>query len=154
MNGPSRRTQIATIALDYGFGWEAVGGFRRTFEEQGGRVVQSLWTPLSIHDFAPYLAQILPGSKLERAILGEGWGRSWGVLLAAEAPFAEVRRHLRRYLVVETEASQPLSFRFYDPRVLAPFLGLAIRYANAKDLRRLKHILESRDTPSGARHRA
>ncbi len=49
---------VATIALDYGFGWESVGGFRRTFEEQGGRITQSLWAPLSIHDFAPYLAQI------------------------------------------------------------------------------------------------
>ena len=76
-------------------------------------------------EVAPYLAQILPGSKLERAILGGGWGRSWGILLAAEAPLAAVRRHLRRYLVVETEASQALSFRFYDPRVLAPFLRSA-----------------------------
>ena len=49
---------VATIALDYAFGWEAVGGFSRTFEEQGGRITQRLWAPLSIHDFAPYLAQI------------------------------------------------------------------------------------------------
>jgi hypothetical protein len=54
------------------------------------------------------------------------------VLLASEAPFAEVRRHLRRYLVVETEEAQPLSFRFYDPRVLAPFL----RSATAAEARR------------------
>ena len=27
---------IATIALDYSFGWESVGGFQRTFEEAGG----------------------------------------------------------------------------------------------------------------------
>jgi Domain of unknown function (DUF4123) len=71
---------------------------------------------------APYLAQIVPGSKLERVIISEGWGQSWGVLLAAEVPFEEVRRHLRRYLVIETEDARPLSFRFYDPRVLAPFL--------------------------------
>ena len=49
---------IATIALDYAFGWESVGGFQRTFEGQGGRVVQKMWTPVSVHDFAPYLAQI------------------------------------------------------------------------------------------------
>ena len=49
---------IATIALDYSFGWESVGGFQRTFEEAGGRVTQQMWTPVSVHDFAPYLAQI------------------------------------------------------------------------------------------------
>jgi len=49
---------IATIALDYAFGWESVGGFQRTFEAEGGRVVQKMWTPVSVHDFAPYLAQI------------------------------------------------------------------------------------------------
>ena len=49
---------VATIALDYSFGWESVGGFRRTFEEAGGRITQQMWTPVSVHDFAPYLAQI------------------------------------------------------------------------------------------------
>jgi branched-chain amino acid transport system substrate-binding protein len=52
--------KVATIALDYAFGWESVGGFERTFEQQGGTIVQKLWTPLSVHDFAPYLAQISP----------------------------------------------------------------------------------------------
>jgi branched-chain amino acid transport system substrate-binding protein len=50
--------KVATIALDYAFGWESVGGFQRTFEEQGGTIVQKLWAPVSVHDFAPYLAQI------------------------------------------------------------------------------------------------
>jgi branched-chain amino acid transport system substrate-binding protein len=50
--------RVATIALDYAFGWESVGGFQRTFEARGGRIVQKLWTPVSVHDFAPYLAQI------------------------------------------------------------------------------------------------
>lgn len=49
---------IATIALDYSFGWESVGGFQRTFEAEGGRITQKMWTPVSVHDFAPYLAQI------------------------------------------------------------------------------------------------
>jgi branched-chain amino acid transport system substrate-binding protein len=50
--------KVATIALDYAFGWESVGGFQRSFEAQGGQVVQKIWTPVSVHDFAPYLAQI------------------------------------------------------------------------------------------------
>jgi branched-chain amino acid transport system substrate-binding protein len=50
--------RVATIALDYAFGWESVGGFQRTFEAAGGRVTQKIWAPVSVHDFAPYLAQI------------------------------------------------------------------------------------------------
>jgi branched-chain amino acid transport system substrate-binding protein len=49
---------VVTIALDYAFGWESVGGFERTFVAEGGRIRQKLWVPLSVHDFAPYLAQI------------------------------------------------------------------------------------------------
>ena len=30
--------KVATVGLDYAFGWETVGGFQRTFEEQGGQV--------------------------------------------------------------------------------------------------------------------
>jgi len=50
--------KVATIALDYAFGWESVGGFQRTFEAEGGQIAQKIWCPVSVHDFAPYLAQI------------------------------------------------------------------------------------------------
>jgi branched-chain amino acid transport system substrate-binding protein len=50
--------RVAVIALDYSFGWESVGGFQRTFEEAGGTVTQKIWTPVSVHDFAPYLVQV------------------------------------------------------------------------------------------------
>ena len=50
--------KVATIGMDYAFGWETVGGFQRSFEEAGGQVVQKIWTPLNTNDFAPFLAQI------------------------------------------------------------------------------------------------
>jgi len=50
--------KVVTIAMDYAFGWEQVGGFQRTFEEAGGQIVQKLWPPLGTTDFGPYLAQI------------------------------------------------------------------------------------------------
>ena len=50
--------RIVTIAIDYAFGWEQVGGFQTTFEEAGGQIVQKLWPPLGTTDFGPYLAQI------------------------------------------------------------------------------------------------
>src|SRR5205809_463456 len=53
-----KHKKIAVVAFDYAFGWESVGGFQRTFEEQGGQIVQKIWVPLSTTDFAPFLAQI------------------------------------------------------------------------------------------------
>src|SRR5262252_6460278 len=50
--------KIVTIAIDYAFGWEVVGGFQKTFEETGGQIVQKHWPPLGTTDFAPYLAQV------------------------------------------------------------------------------------------------
>ena len=50
--------KVVTIAIDYAFGWEQVGGFQKTFEEAGGQVIQKLWAPLGTTDFAPYLSQI------------------------------------------------------------------------------------------------
>jgi branched-chain amino acid transport system substrate-binding protein len=50
--------RVVTIGMDYAFGYETVGGFQRVFEEQGGQIVQKIWTPLNTNDFAPFLAQI------------------------------------------------------------------------------------------------
>ena len=50
--------RMATISMDYAFGWESNAGFQRVFEELGGKVVQRIWTPLSTQDYAPYLAAL------------------------------------------------------------------------------------------------
>jgi branched-chain amino acid transport system substrate-binding protein len=50
--------KIACVGMDYAFGWEAIGGLQRTFEEQGGKVVQKIWTPINTVDFSPYLSNI------------------------------------------------------------------------------------------------
>jgi len=50
--------KISFIGMDYSFGWEVLGGFQRTFEESGGKIVQKIWCPLTTQDFSPYIAQI------------------------------------------------------------------------------------------------
>ncbi|WP_437318566.1 DUF4123 domain-containing protein [Sorangium sp. So ce385] len=76
-------------------------------------------------EVAPYLVRLSAGSTLFERLVWKGWGQSWGVFIACAAPFDDLRRHLRRFLVVQTEDRQALYFRFYDPRVLAPFLDTA-----------------------------
>jgi branched-chain amino acid transport system substrate-binding protein len=50
--------KIVTIGYDYAFGWEVIGGFQRTFEDSGGKIIQKLWTPVGTLDYGPYLGQI------------------------------------------------------------------------------------------------
>src|SRR5262245_18299643 len=38
--------RIITIADDFAFGHEQMGGFQRVFEDAGGRIVKKLWPPL------------------------------------------------------------------------------------------------------------
>jgi hypothetical protein len=96
--------------------------------QSSGEEVRSLYNGRrseQLADVAPYLARVPAGSRLLEALVREGWGRSWGVLVVCDAPFAELRRHLRRFLVAQTEDRTALYFRFYDPRVLRPFLESA-----------------------------
>jgi branched-chain amino acid transport system substrate-binding protein len=50
--------RIAILADDFAFGHENVSGFQRTFEENGGKVVQKLWSPLNTADYGAYISQI------------------------------------------------------------------------------------------------
>src|ERR1044071_457531 len=49
---------VITIANDFAYGYEQVGGFQRVFEDAGGRVKNKLWPPLVTPDFTPYIAQM------------------------------------------------------------------------------------------------
>jgi branched-chain amino acid transport system substrate-binding protein len=47
--------KIATIAADYAFGHETVGGFQKAFEDCGGKIIQKVWPPLGTIDFGPFI---------------------------------------------------------------------------------------------------
>jgi branched-chain amino acid transport system substrate-binding protein len=47
--------KIAAIGADYAFGHEVVGGFQKTFEDCGGKIIQKIWPPLGTIDFGPYI---------------------------------------------------------------------------------------------------
>jgi hypothetical protein len=54
--------------------------------------------------------------------LKEGKGKSWGVLFTAYAEPLAIYRHLRKFLIIQSEDDRELYFRYYDPRVLGVFL--------------------------------
>lgn len=76
---------------------------------------------------APYLVGPMRADSnlLDRLVLG-GWQKRWGIYATSAAPFREVRRHFRRFLMVDLEdGEQILYFRFYDPWVMEQFLPVA-----------------------------
>jgi hypothetical protein len=78
----------------------------------------------ALAEVAPYLVS-LPNkdSWLLEALVQEGWGAHWGVFLTSALPMLQLRRHLRKFLMVEAEGVEGrLYFRYYDPRVLGTFL--------------------------------
>ncbi len=50
--------KVSIVAYDFAFGWECVGGFHKTFEDAGGKVLQKIWVPMTAQDMSPYLSQI------------------------------------------------------------------------------------------------
>ena len=78
--------------------------------------------PAVLEDAAPWLLRLLPGQGYVEELLARGWNRSWGIALASTVGSRELRRHLRRFLTVRSEAGTKLVFRYYDPRVLRVYL--------------------------------
>ena len=70
---------------------------------------------------APFLFQVDP-AMLEW-IAGDLWSEPWGILALADESLENLRQHFRRFLVVEAPTGESWYFRFYDPRVLVPYLA-------------------------------
>jgi branched-chain amino acid transport system substrate-binding protein len=50
--------RVATIAYDFNFGWESIAGFVDAFQNDGGKTVKQVWTPLVTSDYSPYLSAL------------------------------------------------------------------------------------------------
>ena len=66
--------RVAIVADDFAFGHEIAAGFQRTFEENGGKVVQKLWAPLNVADYGSYIGQIRPDVDAVYAAFAGGNG--------------------------------------------------------------------------------
>src|SRR2546427_1462992 len=50
--------RMALIADDIAYGHEMCAGFQRVFEDAGGKIVQKLFSPLTVPDYGTYIAQL------------------------------------------------------------------------------------------------
>ena len=50
--------RMVTMADDIAYGHEMCAGFQRVFEDAGGKIVQKLFSPLTVPDYGTYIAQL------------------------------------------------------------------------------------------------
>jgi branched-chain amino acid transport system substrate-binding protein len=126
--------RVVTVSLDYAFGWETTGGFHKSFEDNGGQIIQKIWIPLNVQDYAPYLAQI---KKDADAVFVLALGR-WTLLFA------------NQYAAAGLKARLPLiaGGTYTDEHVLPQLGDESIGVISAH------HYSASLDTPANRRFRA
>lgn len=75
-----------------------------------------------VAEAAPYVVQLTPGTVFADWVLGESFGKHWGIFAHSRYSIKEMRRHFRALVTVYDEDGEPMIFRYYDPRVLPIFL--------------------------------
>lgn len=105
-----------------------------------------------MEEVAPYLVQVEPGSEFAEWLVGQGWGKHWGVFAVSSEDLRAMRRHFRAFLIVHDNDGKPLYFRYYDPRVLRVYLPTC----NAEELATVFgpvecYILEDEDSNAALR---
>ena len=75
-----------------------------------------------VAEAAPYLVRLDPETEFTRWVVGEGWGKHWGIFAVSLSDLQTLRRHFRGFLTVYDSDARPMLFRYYDPRVLRTYL--------------------------------
>jgi hypothetical protein len=70
----------------------------------------------------PYLLCLGDSDAVFDWIWENFWGDAWGIFLWSDASAELVWAHFRRHVLARTTDGERLVFRFYDPRILLPFL--------------------------------
>lgn len=73
-------------------------------------------------EVAPYLVRLYPKTPFTEWVLREGWGKHWGIFAQSRKSLKDMRQHFRSLTTVYDEKGNPMTFRFYDPRVLRRYL--------------------------------
>lgn len=77
---------------------------------------------IDLADEAPYLLH-LGGERTPLQALCEHYGAEpTGIFLTSDRAFYDVRRQLRRFLLVKGPDGETMYFRYYDPRIASVFL--------------------------------
>ena len=67
---------------------------------------------------AAYVVELPPHARLLDVLIKDGWNRGWGFYCMSPATLDEVCGHFRNFTTLFTSTGIPMTFRFWDPRVL------------------------------------
>src|SRR5919197_3492311 len=82
--------KAAIIMDDYSFGWTSAAGMIADFCGIGGKIVKRVFPPLNSTDYAPYIRQLPPPSKVDGYFWAVGWTGTGPSLRAFEAAYGKV----------------------------------------------------------------
>lgn len=67
---------------------------------------------------AAYVVQLPPHARLLDVLVKDGWSRGWGFYCTSTVGLDEVCAHFKNFVTLYTPGGTPLTYRFWDPRVL------------------------------------
>ncbi len=133
--------KVAIVSLDYAFGWETAGGFHKTFEDNGGQIIQRIWVPLNVQDYAPYLAQIRKDADAVFVVALGRWTAALREAVRGQRPQGPPAAHRRRHLL--RRARPAAARRRVDRRdQRPPLLGVARHTGQPEVPRRLREEVQ------------
>lgn len=116
-----RDPAVGTFAVLDGARIEKLAGALETHGAEAQCLFAGKLAP-SVARTAPYLVPLTRDGSFTTWLLERGWAKSYGIFVRAPLELGELRRHLKRFLIVAGPDGQRLYFRFYDPRVLRLYL--------------------------------
>ena len=87
--------KIVTIAADYAFGYEVVGGFQKAFEDCGGKIIQKIWPRLGDQGLRP--VHSADQGRRRRRVLADGRTDGAAIPQAIASVRLQEADHRRRY---------------------------------------------------------
>lgn len=67
---------------------------------------------------AAFVVQLPPHARLLDVLIKDGWSHGWGFYCTSNVTLEEVCGHFRNFVTLTTANGIPMTFRFWDPRVL------------------------------------
>ncbi|PKG83069.1 hypothetical protein CXF85_12030 [Colwellia sp. 75C3] len=103
---------------------------------------------------APYMVRLEKDHPQTIEILKKGWGNSWGIFAITHPPatLINIRQNCKKMAMVQLPDDKRAYFRYYDPRVMRPYLPTCtIEEANKVFGHISEYIMEGEE--SGTIHR-
>lgn len=111
-----------------------------------------------------YVVRLPAEARLLEVLIKDGWGHGWGFYCTSTGSMDEVCTHFKNFITLYTPAGTPVTFRFWDPRVLRASLPAFLPQEAIDFFGPLKRIvvegekpemvLEYSPGPRGAKHQS